>query len=36
VLVLAVATHHPSRGSSRRRCRSRRPRVAKPSWATLG
>jgi hypothetical protein len=36
VLVLAVVTRHPSRGSSRRRYRSRRPRVAKPPWTTLG
>ena len=36
VLVLAVATRHPSRGNSGHRRRSQRPRVAKPPWATLG
>jgi len=36
VLVLAVANRHRGRGSSGRRRRSHRPRVAKPPWATLG
>jgi len=36
VLVLAVANRHRGRGSSGRRRRSRRPRVAKPPWATSG
>ena len=36
VLVLAVANRHRGHGSSGRRRCSRRPRVAKPPWATSG